>query len=124
MPPEQPEASAPKSSAAYDTTANSDAFWGVGLRLGLSVLLAIGVMFWPYQSRCGFGLFGYVLVLGVVTVSGVWSAIWSWRHRTGRSHVVALLLIVWGVMLLATEMLPRIGYAVPTIERPSAWVCR
>src|SRR5205085_1985771 len=33
---------------------------GVVLRLTLSVALGVGMLFWPYESRCGVGLAGYL----------------------------------------------------------------
>src|SRR6476620_11624847 len=63
---------------------------GVLLRLLLSVLLGVGILFWPYQARCGLGLAAYLAAVGVVVVSGAWSAVWSWRHRSGRAHSLSL----------------------------------
>ena len=95
---------------------------GVALRLLLASALAVGVLFWPYRSECGLDLAGYLGAIGVVIVAGVWSAVWSWRHRSARAHVVALLLVGWGVGLAATEVLPRIGYAQADPAR-TLWVC-
>ncbi len=64
---------------------------GVFLRLLLSVALGVGIYFWPYDARCGFGLFGYLAAIGVVTASGIWSAVWTWRHRSARGHTLSLL---------------------------------
>jgi hypothetical protein len=97
--------------------------FGVFARLVLSVLLAIGIIFWPYASRCGIGLAAYLGAVTVVIASGVWSAIWTFRHRTGRAHTLSLLLILWGLVLAATEVLPRLGYAVPTAQHPTSWSC-
>jgi hypothetical protein len=84
---------------------------GVLLRLVLAVGLGIGIVFWPYDHRCGLALVGYLASVGVVIGSGVWSAIWSWRHRSARAHVLSLLIVVWGSLLAAQEILPRVGYA-------------
>jgi putative flippase GtrA len=97
--------------------------FGVFARLVLSVLLAIGIIFWPYASRCGIGLAAYLGAVTAVVASGVWSAVWTFRHRTGRVHTLSLLLILWGLVLAATEILPRTGYAIPTAQHPSAWSC-
>ena len=96
---------------------------GVFARLVLSVLLAIGIIFWPYASRCGIGLAAYLGAVTVVIASGVWSAVWTFRHRTGRAHTLSLLLILWGLVLAAIEVLPRMGYAVPTAQHPTTWSC-
>jgi hypothetical protein len=81
------------------------------------------MLFWPYAARCGPGLAGYLAATAVVVGAGVWTAVWTWRHRSGRAHALALLLVVWGIALAAIEILPRAGYAVPTPERPAAWSC-
>ena len=96
---------------------------GVLARLLLATGLAVGIMFWPYDARCGLQLAYYLAAILAVTASGVWSAVWSWRHRSGRAHTLSLLLIVGGLVLGAMEVLPRIGYAAPTLERPSTGSC-
>jgi hypothetical protein len=96
---------------------------GVLARLVLAVALGVGMLFWPYSARCGAGLFGYLGAASMVIVAGVWSSIWSWRHRSGQAHVLSLLLIVWGVILGATEILPRVGYAIPDAQHPAIWMC-
>src|SRR5207253_2740819 len=60
--------------------------WTVYARLGLSVALGIGMVVWPYEVRCGVGLFGYLAAVAVVISSGVWSSVWTWRHRASRAH--------------------------------------
>ena len=97
---------------------------GVFLRLVLSIALGIGIIFWPYDARCGFALAGYLAAIGVVTASGIWSAVWTWRHRSGRGHALSLLLVLWGVILGSMEVLPRIGYAKADALHPATWTCR
>ncbi|MGQ0765667.1 MAG: hypothetical protein ACT4OZ_08375 [Gemmatimonadota bacterium] len=96
---------------------------GVMLRLLLAVGLGIGIAFWPYGTRCGLPLIGYLASTAVVAAAGVWTARWTWRHRSGRGHILSLLLIAWGAVLAAREVLPRVGYATPTPERPAVWLC-
>ena len=98
--------------------------FGVFLRLLLSVALGVGIYFWPYDARCGFGLLGYLAAVGVVTASGIWSAVWTWRHRSARGHALSLLLILWGATLGAIEILPRIGYAKTDALHPATWTCK
>ena len=97
---------------------------GVFLRLALSVALGVGILFWPYDARCGVGLAGYLAAVGVVTGSGVWSATWTWRHRSGRRHALSLLILMWGLVLGAMEVLPRVGYAKTDPLHPARWACR
>jgi hypothetical protein len=97
--------------------------FGVFARLTLALAVGIAMAFWPYPSRCGFGLIGYLAAVGVMTAGGVWASIWTWRHRASRAHLVSLAITVWGVLLGSQEILPRIGYAYPTDKHPGAWSC-
>jgi hypothetical protein len=96
---------------------------GVFLRLLLAVALAVGVLFWPYAARCGLGLFAYLGVTLVVMGAGVWTSIWTWRHRSAKAHLLSLLLVLWGTVLAAVEVLPRVGYAKPDARHPAVWMC-
>src|SRR5258708_22655615 len=49
-------------------------------RVGLSVALGVGMLFWPYDAKCGAGLALYLAAVVSVIVSGVCSAVWSRRH--------------------------------------------
>jgi hypothetical protein len=98
--------------------------WGAFLRLALATALGVGILFWPYPKQCGVELGGYLAAVSAVTVGGLWSSVWTWRHRTARAHVLSLLLVVWGLLLGALEVLPRVGYAKPDAARPFGWSCR
>lgn len=95
---------------------------GVMARLLLAVTLGIGMLFWPYEARCGLGLAAYLASVGVVIGAGVWTSVWTWRHRSAKGHLLSLLLILWGGVLGAIEVLPRTGYARPDAVRAS-WAC-
>jgi hypothetical protein len=95
---------------------------GVMARLVLATALGIGMLFWPYEAKCGLGLAGYLAAVGVLVAAGVWSSVWTWRHRSSRGHILSLLLILWGGVLGAIEILPRSGYAKPDPARPG-WSC-
>jgi hypothetical protein len=97
---------------------------GVMARLLLSVTLGAGMLFWPYSSRCGFGLAAYLAAVTVLVGAGVWTSIWTWRHRSAKAHGLSLLLILWGGVLGAIEILPRVGYAKPTADHPALWACK
>lgn len=121
-----PSKAAPTPAAKAEVIAQqkSTSTLGVMLRLLLSVALGAGMLFWPYDARCGVGLFGYLAATGVVMLSGVWSSVWTWRHRSSRGHVLSLLLILWGAVLAAQEVLPRTGYARPDPSHPTTWMCQ
>ena len=97
--------------------------FGALARLSLAVLVGVAILFWPYTARCGAGLAAYLGAVGVVVLAGAWSAVWTWRHRTARAHLLSLLIVVWGIVLGAMEILPRTGYAIPSAAHPAAWSC-
>lgn len=116
--PEKPGATAAEKFQVATDRASTRS-WPAILRLSLSVVLGVGVLFWPYGNRCGFALAAYLIAVMAVAGSGVWSALWTWRHRTARAHVLSILLIAWGLVLGATEILPRVGYA----KEALTWSC-
>ncbi len=113
-------AKTPAAKAEVAAVQRSTSTFGVFARLVLAVAVAVGMLFWPYDARCGFGLAGYLGAVTVVVVAGTWSAVWTWRHRTGRAHTLSLLLILWGLVLGTMEILPRIGYA----KTAATWLCK
>jgi hypothetical protein len=121
--PTAPRDASPGARAEVAAERASTRTWGAFLRLALATALGIGILFWPYPSRCGIGLAGYLVAVAAVTVGGLWSSVWTWKHRTSRAHVLSLLLVVWGLVLAAIEVLPRAGYARPDAERPAGWLC-
>jgi hypothetical protein len=114
----------PTAKAAAVEKQSSTKTLGVMLRLVLAVALGVGIAFWPYGTRCGLPLLGYLASTGMVMAAGAWTAMWTWRHRSGRAHVLSLLLVAWGASLAVREILPRIGYAAPTPGRPAEWFCQ
>ncbi len=117
-------AATPAARVAAETKQASTSTLGVMVRLFLAAALGIGMIFWPYPVRCGIGLFGYLAATGLVAGAGIWTAVWTWRHRSSRGHILSLLILLWGALLGAREILPRIGYATPTEAHPAIWLCR
>jgi hypothetical protein len=93
----------------------------IGLWTRVLLALALGGLMtqWPYSHDCGVRLFGYVGAVASVVVAGSWIAFVSWRRRNGYAHVLALILVFWGMVLAAEQLLPRIGYAAET----AVWQC-
>ena len=116
-------AASPEAKAEIKAKQGATRTLGVLTRLTLAVALGVGMLFWPYDARCGFGLAAYLTSVVVVAGSGVWSAVWSWRHRAPRAHLLSLLIVLWGLTLGAVEILPRTGYARPDPDRPTTWLC-
>lgn len=89
------------------------------LRALLAVALAAAVSVWPYASNCGWMLCLALFVVATVVVAGVWAGIWTWRLRLPAAHVLSVGVLVWGLILTAELVLPRVGYAATT----AAWSC-
>ncbi|MEO8634218.1 MAG: hypothetical protein ABI587_02970 [Gemmatimonadales bacterium] len=89
------------------------------LRVLLGVGLAVGMTQWPYPTACGFNLAVYLGAISTVVVAGLWSSVTSWQRRLGLAHVLSMLVLLWGLVLSAREILPRIGYA----RHARVWNC-
>lgn len=86
---------------------------------GLAVVLGLALVLWPYPSDCGLDLIFYLGAAALTLLAGIWGATISWRHRRGLPHCLSLLTIVWAAILLAGDVLPRIGYA----KAERTWLC-
>ncbi len=111
------------SRAAASAVAPAGGRWVGWLKVALAVAAAAGLMVWPWPAACGAPLLGFTAAAGGVAVLGLWSAVGTWRHRLGLAHVASLLVVAWGLVLGAREVLPRVGYAVPTAARGLGWSC-
>lgn len=92
---------------------------GTWARVGLGLLLGIGMPLWPYDHACGIKLFIYFGGVLTVVVAGVWSSLSSWKRRMGTAHLISQLLVIWGLVLTAQVVLPRTGYT----KHPATWFC-
>jgi len=93
---------------------------GMWIRVLLGLSLAVMMGWWPYSRVCGFPLLGYLGAVSTVILAGTWTAAWSWRLRSGLAHTIALILVLYGMMLAGSELLPRTGYAVDQ----ATWTCQ
>jgi hypothetical protein len=89
------------------------------VRTLLGLALAVGMTQWPYPNACGFNLAVYLGAICTVVVAGLWSSISSWQRRSGFAHTLSLLVLLWGMLLVAREVLPRVGYA----RQMRTWTC-
>jgi hypothetical protein len=96
---------------ARERAAQRVALIGVFARLILVAAVGVALLFWPYENDCGFGLFGFLGAEAVIVIGGVWIGITTWRSRLPRMHMVSLATTLLGLVLIAGEVLPRIGYA-------------
>ena len=88
--------------------ARGRAWLTTGLRVGLGLALAVGMLAWPYTHSCGLKLTFYLIGATTVTVAGVWSALSSWRRRLGWAHTLSIVLVIWGLGLAGRQILPRV----------------
>jgi hypothetical protein len=121
--PAAPKSAPPAAQAQVVAARESTRTWPALLRLALAAALGVGILFWPYPKQCGVELGGYLVAVAVVLLGGLWSSVWTWRHRTARAHVLSLLLVIWGIVLGAIEILPHAGYAKADPARPAGWSC-
>jgi len=92
----------------------------VWARLGCVATLGTAILWWPYGRSCGIGLATYLAASTMIIVGGLWVVACTWISRMVRTHALAMLVTLWGVVLIAGEVLPRIGYAM--VE--ATWLCR
>lgn len=93
--------------------------WGVWARVGLGLLFSAAITQYPYAHQCGIGLALYSGVVGMVLLSGIWSAMVAWRRRMGLAHTVSLLIVLWGLGLVVSVWLPRSRF----VAEPLQWLC-
>ena len=95
---------------------------GAGARLILVFALFGALAIWPYANHCGAGWFGYVGAEVVIVAGGLWVAFTTWRYRLPKMHALSLVIILVGLVLIASEVLPRTGYAsVDPKNPPQLW---
>lgn len=116
-------ASAKGSAVSSAAPARSPKSWVAWVQLSVAIAAGVGLWFWPWQTRCGLNAMSFTAATGAVTALGLWSAVGSWRHRQGLAHILSFVVMIWGLVLGAREVLPRMGYAIPTVARPAGWSC-
>ena len=92
---------------------------GTWVRIAIGCLVAGAMTQWPYAHACGFELGLYLAAVGMVIVTGVWGGSFAWKNRFVLAHIVSQGLIVWGLVLGAGQVLPRVGYAM----EQATWGC-
>jgi hypothetical protein len=85
----------------------------------LAIALAIALPLWPYERACGLRLAFFLGATAITLLAGFLGALASWANRRGFAHVVSLLVLVWALVVAASAVLPRIGYA----KDVRTWLC-
>jgi hypothetical protein len=89
--------------------------------LGVAVVAAL--IAWPYPARCGAGLGYYLGLVAALAAAGVATSASAWKHRAPFVHLLGLSMVAAAVALGARDVLPRVGYAIPSAEHPASWSC-
>lgn len=93
---------------------------GVAWLLGIGgAAFGLAMSQWPYAHACGFALYAYLVAVLALLLLGGWAAIATWKTRIATAHIIALLVVFWGIVLAAEQVLPRIGYAAES----ATWRC-
>ena len=93
------------------------------LRLLAGAAVVAALIYWPYPAACGAGLAVYLGLVAALGLAGVATSTSAWRHRAPFVHVLGLAMVAAAAVLGAREVLPRVGYAVPTAGVPATWAC-
>lgn len=96
---------------------------GAWARLLLVVALGVALYWWPYAHACDLRLAAFLGAQAMVAVGGLWVAAFTWRHRLAASHSLALVVLAAGLLLVAAQVLPRLGYATVAGVRADHWRC-
>lgn len=127
LPPEPSNKARISRRVAERLTLEREERWGMALgalsRIALVLLLAGAINFWPYPHACGVGLFEYLGAEALIVIGGLWTVVWTWRARLALAHGVALAMVLWGLVLVGMQVLPRVGYAKIDPRQPPAWGC-
>jgi hypothetical protein len=112
--PTPPDAGAPLMSPTRRRFVALTWFW-----TGLAVVLAIGLAIWPYDKLCGIRIIFFLFAAGLALLMGLLGALASWSHGRGLAHVLSLAVMAWAGVVVAREVLPRVGYA----KQDLTWTC-
>ena len=108
----------PTSAFHYEQSVSEDLL-GPWARVLLSLTLGTMIAWWPYPRSCGFPLLWYLGAVLTIILGGGWAAVSAWRYRASLAHVISLIILFYGMMMAAAELLPRTGYAVDQ----ATWEC-
>jgi len=123
LPPEPSPAAIHLQSEAERRAQERSATLGAAARLLLVLSLGGAIAIWPYARACGTGLFAFLGIEAMLIVGGIWVAVYSWRYRLPRIHVLSLIVALGGLVLIAAELLPRVGYAAVDPQALPQWMC-
>jgi len=77
--------------------------------VALGVALSAAMPYWPYTTAGPWSLGLYLSAVILVIVTGIWGSKLTWDARLARAHTVAIVTIMWGLVLVAAVVLPKMG---------------
>ncbi|GJG84908.1 hypothetical protein tb265_00890 [Gemmatimonadetes bacterium T265] len=92
-------------------------------RLVLGVAAVAALIYWPYSTRCGVELGYYLGLVALLGLVGIATSTSAWRHRSSVVHLLGLAMLAGALTLAAREVLPKVGYAIPSLAHPASWSC-
>ncbi len=92
-------------------------------RLALGIGVVAALIYWPYSTRCGLELGYYLGLVAALGLVGLFTSTSAWRHRSSVVHVFGLVMLAGAITLGAREILPKVGYAIPSLAHPASWSC-
>ncbi|HEY0779606.1 MAG TPA: hypothetical protein VGD56_16680 [Gemmatirosa sp.] len=93
------------------------------LRIALGIAVVAALIYWPYTSRCGLELSYYLGLVAILGIVGLITSTSAWRHRAAFVHLLGLAMLGGAITLAAREVLPKVGYAIPSLAHPATWSC-
>jgi hypothetical protein len=78
---------------------------------------------WPYPSSCGAGLAAFMGAECMIVAGAMWCTESAWRNRVASCHVVALMILLAGLTLVASQVLTRVGVVSIAGFHATQWVC-
>jgi hypothetical protein len=85
----------------------------------LAIVLALGLLVWPYDKNCGLRLIFFFGACGIALLMGVLGSLASWSSRQGLAFLLSLIVTLLAAMMAMREILPRAGYA----REVRTWTC-
>ena len=99
----------------FELPAWTEAQWEVltaRLFVALAVVQSIAMPYWPYRIDSSWSLGFYLTAVVILIVTGIWGAKLTWDARLARSHSISIVTIIWGLVLVAGVVLPKMGLPV------------
>jgi hypothetical protein len=82
------------------------------LFVALAVVQSIAMPYWPYRTDSSWSLGFYLTAVVILIVTGIWGSKLTWDSRLARSHSISIVTIIWGLVLVAGVVLPKMGLPV------------